>query len=392
MNRNLIYITGILLIAGGMFFVLSHPNQTISDSQFLRSQMRPCGEKQLSDNCYMQVAGTLMAKWDYVKILQLLKDNEQYPEIFSRCHELTHYIGRKAYEQEGSVSKVYSRANPVCWGGFYHGVMESYFWDKHLSLTDPDSPKITEALQTACGKISDYTSPRFYSECVHGIGHAMMFITDTDLNKSLALCDKLEGNQPTICYGGVFMENSSSSTNTAHPTEFLKASDPMYPCDALATRYLNICYQYQSSYFAELSKYDWKKNADLCMKVPEIYREGCFHIIGTNQVGSTQDYAKMENSCSLMPSANYVQICQLGVVDGLSGRYVGQTNKIGDFCAQLNSNFQEACFKNLGSNIKSWTTDPAKLSADCAELKNSEYIRWCMSSGGGFNTDSQSFN
>lgn len=401
MKNRAIFILGLILIASLAFLMFRNRQTTKTaeqvaaenqaDSDFLRAEMKVCSSKEQSDNCYRQAADIFMARWDYQRILTLLKDNEQYPEIFGRCHELTHYIGRAAFEQEKSVPKVYSQASPVCWGGFYHGVMESYFYDKHLSLTNPGSQQIAAALKTACGSSSDYAAPRFYSECIHGIGHAMMFITNTDLNKSLSLCDRLEGGQPTTCYGGVFMENSSSSTNTAHPTKFLNKADPMYPCNTLATRYLEVCYQYQSSYFAELSKWDWKKNADLCQQVPAAYRQGCFQIIGSNQVGFTQDYSKMRSNCDLMPTSNAVKICISGVVNGLSGRYVGQVNKISDFCGQLVPENKKNCYQELGSNISGWTSDPDKIKGFCAQLKNNEYIGWCLS-GNGFDPSTQSFN
>ena len=165
----------------------------------------------------------------------------------------------------------------------------------------------------------------------------------------------------------------------------------MYPCDALAQRYLEVCYQYQSSYFAQLTQYDWQKNAKLCQQVPILYQRGCFNIIGSNQVGSTQDYAKMQTACNLMPNINDVKICLLGVVDGLSGRYVGQVAKVSDFCLLLNSDVQKICYENLGRNILGWTSDHDKFASDCAELKKSKYVQWCLS-GGSFNPNSQTFN
>ena len=93
--------------------------------------------------------------------------------------------------------------------------------EKHL-LNAQDQTMIRREIATVCGKETDYAAPLTYRECVHGLGHGAMYITDSDLNQALALCNALSNQKDQeACYSGVFMENSSSSTNIDHPSKFI---------------------------------------------------------------------------------------------------------------------------------------------------------------------------
>jgi len=348
-----------------------------TDSAFIVSEMKDCYTKG-APQCYQDAAAHFMEKFNLVKVLALLKSNEQQPEVFSRCHEVTHYLGRLEYQKTKSVPQVFSECDSTCHGGCYHGVIEEYFkesGDGTIGLSDVD---ISNKIRTVCGKQETYAAPRIYSECVHGIGHAMMYINNQEVPQSLNFCDSLSTQSDReTCYGGVFMENSSSSTNLDHPTQYLKADDPLYPCDVLESRYLKICYEYQSSYFAELSTWDWNKTAQLCLRVPADYQAGCFNIIGSNQVGYTEDQAVMKNDCYLMPTSDFVSNCVAGVISAFGGRYVGDMGKMVSFCSLLAETEKQSCYNSIGNVVESWSTDPTYQKHHCEEIENDQYASWC---------------
>ncbi len=352
---------------------------------YVRSQMMICYHNGL-DDCYKDVADLFVNQFGYEAILGYFKDNEQFPEIFSRCHEVTHFIGRRAYEINSSVPDLYAHGNSACWGGFYHGVIEGYFGSKNLNPNNSGDPRIAKEIINVCGKESDYTSPRFYSECVHGVGHAMMFITKADLPLSLSWCDKLNTLSDRVtCYGGVFMENSSSSTSIDHPSKYIKKDDSFYPCDSLGEKYLDTCYQYQSSYFAKLVNYNWSENAKICSEVPKSYQAGCFTVIGSNQVGSTQDILSMSKVCKAMPTASSKRQCVSGVISGLGGRYVLNTDKMVEFCNVVSSELSDICWISFGSAIRGWYPNISSAENLC-KLKDTKKSFLCLSGlkGGAF--------
>lgn len=336
-------------------------NNSEDVTEYIKSELGICYEMKGSHKCYQSAAKLFMQQFDYEEILAEFRSGEDFREIFSRCHEVAHYIGRDAYKIERSIPVLFSKRAEACWGGFYHGVVEGYFEAKQT--TSPQ--RLAEEIKLACGKKEDYESPRAWSECIHGIGHALMFISNGDLPKSLKYCDELPSQQSDTCYGGVFMENSSSSTNMDHPTEYLRSGDPFYPCNILDEKYLHSCYSYQSSYFAELSDWDWEKTAQLCARVPEPYQDRCFLTIGTNQVGFTGDLPKMHQTCALMPTLARERICTEGVVDGLSGRFRSNPAKLIEFCSTAPEWLKKDCWSRIGTSASDWTAEKNDVKLIC---------------------------
>lgn len=208
-----------------------------------------------------------------------------------------------------------------------------------------------------------------------------MFVTDGDLPRSLKLCDVFSdrGERETY-YGGVFMENSSSSTNTDHPGKFIKADNPMYPCNILDKQYLSECYRYQSSYFAIYSKSDWAKVANLCSQVPNDYQLECFQTIGTNQVGYTQDFSQMKKNCGLIKEDNLRNICIQGIVVSLAGRYVNKSEKLIEFCQLVDAENKKSCFEQLGTAISAWYKYSVEAEKICDRINDENYASWCHAS------------
>ncbi|MBI2053176.1 MAG: hypothetical protein HYT41_00310 [Candidatus Sungbacteria bacterium] len=206
-----------------------------------------------------------------------------------------------------------------------------------------------------------------------------MFVTNSDLLRSLHLCDTLSGQgQIEACWSGVFMENSSSSTNPDHPSEYIDADDPMYPCTILEQKYLKLCYQYQSSYFAEITHWQWVSTIELCRQVPVTYREGCFHIIGTNQVGYTQDNDKRKQTCDLIAEPHFRKACVSGIISSLGGRYVGQPDHMRTFCALVNTEDREACYRQMGAALHSWGDDLETRKEICDQIADPAGVGWCL--------------
>lgn len=349
--------------------------------EYIRSQMGICYINGGADSCYATVAKLLYDQFDASKVMTDFTETETEKEIFSRCHEVTHYLGRFAYTAAGSVLGAYATSSPVCHGGYYHGVLEQYFTDKQMTIGGLDDVTVRREIVSVCGTAEDHATPRIYSECLHGIGHAMMFITDAELPRALNLCDALpDQTKRETCYSGVFMENSSSSTNVDHPSKYLDATKPLYPCTILQDVYLKTCYEYQSSYFAELAHWDWAKVVDMCNEVPAVYQAGCFRVVGTNQVGFTQDIYVMKENCGLVRVERLRGECAQGVVSALGGRYVNQPERLFAFCSIVDADMRSYCYTHIGQVVSSWAKDDSVRSSVCDSIEESDARNWCLGS------------
>lgn len=370
-------ILSLVILAGLAFWFLVTP--TPDAKSFIEKQMKACFADGGRNKCYQKAAGLFLRHFSIPQILATLTQTEGVREVFARCHEVTHYVGRQAYRDTRSVAFAYDMGREVCHGGFYHGVLEQYFKEKNFNFIEASNQELAEEIRSVCGQEQAYPKPRTYWECVHGLGHAMMFITEANLPRSLELCGALQDvARQEGCYGGAFMENSSSSTNFDHPTAYLNPNDPNYPCPILAKPYQKVCYKYQSSYFAEVSKWDWAKTIALCFGVPGEYQVGCFQILGSNQVGYSQDLKAAKQTCDLISISEAKQNCLRGVVDGLAGRYVGQENWLLQFCGMVEAEYQSFCYEIMGQGISGWTRDAAALEKICGQIPQEQYRSLCL--------------
>lgn len=354
--------------------------QSQQDSdQYIKSQMKICFDTQGRDDCYKDLASVLMRQFNLKDILNSFAKNETSQEVFSRCHEETHYLSRIEYQKVGSIAKVYEQCDSTCHGGCYHGAVEQYLKNKNISLANLNSESVIKVIIQMCGRKQDYSKSLIYFECIHGIGHASMYVTNMGLLTSLKVCDLFSDQaEREACYGGVFMENSSSSTNSDHPGKFIKADNPMYPCDILDKQYLSLCYRYQSSYFASYSKWDWTKVGSLCAQVPQAYQNGCFETIGTNQVGFVQDVSLMKKNCSLAAGEEkFKSSCIQGIVIALAGRYVNQENRLLEFCESVDEANKKSCYQQIGLSISSWYQQPEDFKKVCNKIKSEVYASLC---------------
>lgn len=344
-------------------------------NSYASEQLKACYGTGGKEGCYKDTAKAFYDQFGLSKTLGILKANEGKTEVYARCHEVTHYLSRFEYDKQRNIAKVYAQCDSTCHGGCYHGTLEAYLKEKQLQQ-DSD---ISQHFPNICGRKSDYQKPLEFNECLHGLGHAAMFVTDMELLESLRLCDTLQGEEPkTRCYSGVFMENSSSSTSFDHKSKYIKTDDPFYPCNSLEEKYQALCWQYQSSYFSILTNQDWSKVAEMCRQTPEAYQDLCFRTIGTNQVGFTQSIDTMKKDCDLMPSVRFQNICVGGVISSFAYRFVGESQKMIDFCSIVNPENQETCFKQLGTSLLDWGNDKTLAQKECQKITNEAGMAWCM--------------
>lgn len=342
---------------------------------YLRNQLKRCYGTGGRDSCYKQVAQAFYSQFGLSQILQTLKLNEDYPEVYARCHEVTHYLSRFEYEKQKNIAKVYAQCDSTCHGGCYHGTMEAFLKEKEGEAGN----NLAKEFAKICSKTENYSRPLEFNECLHGLGHAAMFVTEMELKESLALCDTL-GEKKFIerCYTGVFMENSSSSTSFDHKSIYIKADDPFYPCNALEEKYQSVCWQYQSSYFSILNGQNWAKVTQMCLQIPASYQDKCFRTIGTNQVGFSSSLQTMKDGCDHVP-AHFKNICIAGVISSLSYRFVDNIQKMSDFCALVDVENKESCYKQMGSSILEWDNDKNLARKNCSLIFNDQGSTWCQS-------------
>lgn len=177
--------------------------------------------------------------------LEMLADLEHARTLNSRienaCHPMAHAVGRWVYESTNDIVQSFDDCNEACHSGCYHGVMERVFEGE----TDhPTFEEIAAKMPTICDP-ELFPTPALEFQCLHGVGHAVMYSMAYSLERALELCDLIPGSRgPASCHGAVFMEN----INAAKPElRDLDMDDPHYPCNKVDDTYKRSCYGMQTT-------------------------------------------------------------------------------------------------------------------------------------------------
>jgi len=254
------------------------------------------------------------------------------------CHQLAHVIGRTEADKVNDVDEAYSQGDNFCWSGYYHGVMESI-------VTKIGAANLPAKLPTICASIKAQKPYSFYHyNCVHGLGHGIMDVYNSDLFKSLKTCDLLTDSwESQSCYGGVFMENEMDEVNPDHHTDYLKADQPMYPCTAVDEQYKYQCYLMQTSHALRLVNYDFTQVFTECSNVESNYVDVCYQSLGRDASGnSSSDVDKTKATCMLGSNQDAQSNCIIGAVKDFISYYHSDT-QANDLCQSLDSSLQSIC-------------------------------------------------
>lgn len=323
--------------------------------------------------CYQShIQSKLLAHYPTETVLMAINDYDQY---FS-CHAFTHFLGRALYQKTQSIPDAYSQINFTCHGGAYHGVIESYLNDRPEYLISFTGEQIENICQGSFSKANNKNPEAIKNECLHGFGHAFMYVTTSDLPKSLSLCDRLKDEFQERCFGGAFMENSTSSTNRDHPTNWLKAGDKFFPCTILEEKYLNQCYFYQANYLVMSTDHNFKGVFSDCYTLQGIRRDYCHMGVGAILASVTNERGVDFSStvCDLA-EGRARQLCIEGAVPSMLQRWGGDTKKIVEFCNLTAADLREVCFLKLGTVAKYWYKDES-IENICKNIGN--YQEACM--------------
>lgn len=255
----------------------------------------------------------------------------------SQCHQITHMIGRAATDRYGAVGEAYRHGDSFCWSGYYHGVMEG--------ILSQIGPGVFEKLDSICVDIPGKDRYSFdYYNCVHGLGHGLMYILNDELFETLEKCDNLTGAwEQSSCWGGAFMENIIAD-EVNHKAKYLRADDPYYPCDAAAEKYKNTCYLMQTSRMLLLAGGDFATVFGECKAAADTaYIETCYQSLGRDASGrSVSNVEKTRATCMLGPDSMARRACIRGAaMDFISYHHSDVQAK--ELCAALDAELQSGC-------------------------------------------------
>lgn len=278
------------------------------------------------------------------------------------CHPYAHELGRYSFNQIGDALKAFSYGQVICASGYYHGVMEGF-----LTRVRNEQKDLGAEIVNLCDAKSDDT--RFMAfQCLHGLGHGLTMYFQGDIMKSLPYCDKLKTSwDMQSCQGGVFMENIVVKDQPGHKSLYLRSDEPEYPCNAVSENHKFSCYYLISSWFLQLTSYDYKQAFAMCDGIRSDFVWVCYQSMGRDISGSTlRDPKRSEEICG-QGKAGFYTDCIIGVVKDFTNT-TAETSEGANFCKIVRSDSKSRCYQSGGQILNDIYKSEQDFSKACAQL------------------------
>lgn len=331
-SKSLIAIAFLFLI---LTLISSVKGTTVQNSKF------ECSSTDF--NCYENYYGNVVKIQGIKQAFDDLKVRYRGDSLAKQfCHPLTHAIGRAASEKFKTLGEAFTKGDNFCSSGYYHGVLEGI-------AGRLGRKNLLDSLNSICNDIrgKNVYSLDYYN-CVHGLGHGLMAITDDELFESLDYCGRLKGSWEQLsCASGVYMENVIID-GLNHKTKYLKKDDPLYPCNASPEKYRGTCFLMQTSYMLKLNNYNFEKTFETCSKVEEIYRNDCYESLGRDVSGFTiSNISEAQKICLLGKTQDQKLGCLVGAARDFM-YYFHSDKEAKNLCSSLaDLNLKTPCLKSV---------------------------------------------
>lgn len=327
---------------------------------------KTCLSSTASAECLDQLFREALQTHSVKDVLQLVEQFEaEDPEFRRDCHPVVHAIGRETFRSKNNLHEAFAACDQTCHSGCYHGSVERFLRGESIYAEGNRHPSIAELKQKAATACDPNIALRFRFQCLHGLGHALMFFSRYNLNQSLEICDALADDwNRNSCYGGVFMENVSSATPESRD---LSPSDYHYPCSTIGARYKGECYAMQTSRMAEMGL-TTEQILKECDRASD-FRLSCLLSTGRDLSNDVRfgDGRAAAQKCELVDGSGR-SACIRGVVYALidntwDGRYALP------FCTAFNQqDDRSACFTTSAEYLKStFEKSAAEVRTECTK-------------------------
>lgn len=285
-------------------------------------------------------------------------------------HQIAHQIGRETARVFGQTSGAFL----LCPMSEYNGGCQHGFFEYVLGQAKTGAA----AAEKICGPMQGGYSAKVYFDCYHGVGHGVMMAEAYDLPASLAVCDSLKDPVGQDgCWQGVFMENvNGAMTGVARPGVFSR-EDPLLPCTVVGKKYQHECFINQAGWLVGVAGNSVPKATRACLAAPADQRESCLQSIGlmvTNPSWQsnlaprgTGLAANAWHICQQFP-AGYVDQCLIGAIDNLMNFDQLDTTRSAALCALTPVSLRDACYRQIGVNIRRQASKSTDVGALCDAL------------------------
>ena len=293
-------------------------------------------------------------------IIDVLNNGE-----YKGCHDVAHDLGKVIYDQTFDVGTTLRVCEDVCSSGCMHGTLMEFFGatDQQVDgITEADEhttlDTVKERIHSICGA-EDGTGGNAVmrenwrvGDCVHAVGHAVMFLANYDIPLAISYCDLLDSEQLSYyCATGAYMEYVVNHDTPSPVT----VDGLMQPC--AGADYPAACFHYRfpnalGTYYAAGGAFKDLVNA--CLTLSGNDQLGCFHGIGNGHyLPAVRGQATLGQLCAY-GNHDDQYVCTEGLIERM-GRY--NPDKAVAQCDTVDAGWQrDLCLAAAGRGLY----DPSK--------------------------------
>jgi mono/diheme cytochrome c family protein len=331
-----------------------------------------CRRSTVSD-CYRQAFGNVAYRSGPSRALALLAtDSARIPGVEADCHQIAHTVGHAGLAYyKGNPAVALAHGAMTCNSGYYHGVIE-------LAFAGVPRGRVTRVARRLCTGRAVTKEEFLLYQCVHGLGHGVMIYSGDDLPYSLKVCDRLLTSFDRIsCTGGVFMQNVLPGMGTSR---YLRADDPIYPCNAVAERHKLYCYLMVTARILEVDGYNWKKTAAWCRRSERGWVATCFQSFGRDASGATTYHPRQTVRLCLVAGPDAAD-CIYGASRDYANNYAGGPRSTG-LCEAAPARYRGTCYRGTGTILGSIDAADSDRRAACRGIAPPRFRRDCLVGAG----------
>ena len=318
--------------------------------------------------CYRQAFGDIAYRDGPQKALALLAtDDRTMASVHADCHQIAHWVGHAGLAYyKGNAAVALAHGGMTCNSGYYHGVMQ-------LAFAGLEKSEVVAKARKLCATPAVNVTTFLLYQCVHGLGHGLMIYSGDDLPWSLNACHQLADDFDRVsCTGGVFMQNLDTTMTTSR---YLKANDPIYPCNIVAERDKLYCYLMVTSRILDFDGYNWRKTVAWCHKSERGWVATCFQSYGRDASGFTQYHpGRLIRLCKL--AGKEAGECMYGAARDYANNYAGG-KEAAHLCSLGPARYRGYCFQGIGTILGAMHALGSDRRAACNEVTPKKYRRDC---------------
>jgi hypothetical protein len=173
------------------------------------------------------------------------------------------------------------------------------------------------------------------------------------------------------------MENFNSSYGVR--SKYLRANDPIYPCNAVAQRHKLYCYLLVTANILRANGGDLERTAAACRRSEPAWVSTCYESFGRDASGLSGKSARRAlASCRL--AGHYEDDCLYGVAREIVNADAGAA-RAGRFCARARARFRDRCYAGVGSVLASIEQTTQGLRGACRAVSGRN-VTGCLHGAG----------